>query len=263
MFADTHCHLDFDRFDTDRLEVIERATQTGIELIINPGINLASSLQAVELARAYPGFIFAAPGIHPNYTQSAEAGDLERIAQACGKPGVAAIGEIGLDYYRTYSTPAVQRAYLEQLLQLAQEKDLPVILHCRQAADDLVPILISWASALPDHLGIKSQPGVLHAYSESSSVAEALMPYGFYFGIGGPLTYANNRVLHAAVQSLPLERILLETDAPFLTPHPHRGERNESSYIPLIAAELAEMKNLPVEEIGKVTTANARRLFTL
>ncbi len=263
MFCDTHCHIDFEDYDADRSAVLERAKQANLCFLINPGIDLASSNAAISLSQEYPGFIFAAVGIHPNYVSSMAKGDFKRLSDLAHAQALVAIGEIGLDYYREYSEPAQQReAFLAQL-DLAAQCELPVIIHNREASRDLVPILRDWQRGLPVSSRLKQFPGVLHAYSGSLDEALELAELNFTFGLGGPVTYHNGAERRAVAAGLPLEVILLETDAPFLTPHPHRGKRNEPAYIPLIAAEIARLHQRTPEEIGIITTQNAIRLFNL
>ena len=263
MFCDTHCHIDFEDYDPDRAEVLERAKQANLCFLINPGIDLASSKAALSLSLEYPGFIFAAVGIHPNYVSSMANGDLERLWDLAHTQAWVAIGEIGLDYYREFSEPAQQReAFLAQL-DLAAQCELPVIIHNREASRDLVSILSDWQRGLPAGSRLKRFPGVLHAYSGSLDEALELAELNFAFGLGGPVTYHNGAERRAVAAGLPLQKILLETDAPFLTPHPHRGKRNEPAYIPLIAAEIARLHKRTPEEVGEITTQNAIRLFNL
>jgi TatD DNase family protein len=263
MYCDTHCHIDFEDYDPDRAEVLERAKQANLCFLINPGIDLASSKAALSLSLEYPGFIFAAVGIHPNYVSSMANGDLERLWDLAHTQALVAIGEIGLDYYREYSEPAQQReAFLAQL-DLAAQCELPVIIHNREASRDLVSILSDWQRGLPAGSRLKRFPGVLHAYSGSLDEALELAELNFAFGLGGPVTYHNGAERRAVAAGLPLQKILLETDAPFLTPHPHRGKRNEPAYIPLIAAEIARLHKRTPEEVGEITTQNAIRLFSL
>ena len=263
MYCDTHCHIDFEDYDADRAEVLERAKQANLCFLINPGIDLASSKAALSLSLEYPGFIFAAVGIHPNYISSMATEDLERLWDLAHTQAWVAIGEIGLDYYREYSEPAQQReAFLAQL-DLAAQCELPVIIHNREASRDLVSILSDWQRGLPAGSRLKRFPGVLHAYSGSLDEALELAELNFAFGLGGPVTYHNGAERRAVAAGLPLQKILLETDAPFLTPHPHRGKRNEPAYIPLIAAEIAQLHERTPEEVGEITTQNAIRLFNL
>ena len=263
MFTDTHCHLDFDTYDADRAEVVWRAKQASLAFLVNPGVDLPSAGAVLRLTADYPGYIFAALGIHPNYSAGCELEHISRLEALAHSPGVVAIGEIGLDYYRDYSPPAQQcRAFLWQL-ELAARLELPVIIHDRDASQDLIPILRDWQRALPAANLIKQRPGVMHAYSGSAEDALALAELGFCFGIGGPVTYQNAQERRQVVKQLPLGNILLETDAPFLTPHPHRGKRNEPAYIPLIAETIAALHNISSAGLGEASTANAVAVFRL
>jgi len=260
-FCDTHAHLDFDTFDEDRGAVIERARTNSLQFIINIAIDLESSHKSLALARQYPGFIFSTIGIHPNYTQDADETTFTEIEHLALHKDVFAIGEIGLDYYRDYATPLQQTSALEVQLDLAQRLELPIVIHERDSAQDLVPILTNWHQNLPANSRLKLNPGVMHAFSADQKYVEKLLDCGFCFGIGGPLTYKNASDKRDLVSSLPLERMLLETDCPFMPPQAHRGQRNEPSFIPLIAQKIAEIRGLTVEEIGAQLTNNARRLF--
>jgi len=263
MFCDTHCHLDFEDYDADRAEVLARAKAAGLHFLVNPGVDLASSQAALQLAQEQPGFIFAAGGIHPNYVSSMAAGDLTHLAELAEEQQLVAIGEIGLDYYREFSDPKQQRQVFEAQLELAGRFALPVIIHNREASQDLLPILRTWQQGLAADSRLQRYPGVLHAYSGSLEEALEMAELGFFFGIGGPVTFQNAAERRSVVAGLPLDKILLETDAPFLTPHPHRGQRNEPAYIPLIAAQIATLHARTAEEIGQVTTQNAIALFNL
>lgn len=263
LFCDTHCHLDLDRYETDREEVIVRACQSQVSVMINAGVDMPSSRFSVDLARRFPGVIYAAIGFHPNDCADLKTSDLRDLRELARQPGVVAIGEIGLDYYHNYTPRDKQRSTLEQQLTLAAELDLPVIIHDREATGDLLPILKSWASGLNKALRIKTLPGVLHAFADSVEVAEEMAACGFMFGVGGPVTYPNAAARRELIARLPLDRILLETDAPFLTPQAHRGQRNEPAYIPLIAEQVAVCLSLPLEAVADATTANARRLFRI
>jgi TatD DNase family protein len=261
ILIDSHAHLDSRKFDSDRRQVVERAGAKGVQTIVNPGADLPSSRQAVALAaRRWAGVeIYAAVGVHPHdaKTLSAEAlAELRTLAQ--DEPRVVAIGEIGLDYYRDLSPRAVQRRAFESQLALAGQLRLPVIVHSRDAQDDLMAILRNWLK------GAGMNPGVvLHCFPGDVAMAEEALGLGFYLGIGGPVTYQNARVLPEVVKAAPLERLLLETDCPYLPPHPHRGQRNEPAYVALVAAKVAQLQGRPVAEVAAVTTANARSLFNL
>ncbi len=261
-FTDTHCHLDFERYDEDRSQVIQRAWKAGLVFMLNPGIDLRTSQKAINLSQKYPGKIFAAVGIHPNYGR-AWTGDLvDGLRETARKTNVLAIGEIGLDYYREHTPHHQQRKMFQEQLALAEEIGLPVIIHNRQSTQDLLAILDSWQQGLLNSNNpLAENPGVLHSYSDDIESAERAMEMNFYIGISGPVTFTNAPDRKAVTRALPLERILLETDAPFLAPHPHRGKRNEPAYIPLIAEEIAKLHNTSAKTVAETTHANAIRLF--
>jgi len=228
--------------------------------IINPAVDLQSGDQALALSASYPG-IFAAVGIHPNSSVSFEVADLEAIEVQARKPKVVAIGEIGLDYYRDWSPKDKQKIAFERQLELAAKLELPVILHNREASEDLLPILANWVRGLPDSL--RQRPGVLHSFSAPRQAAEQALDLGFYLGFTGPITYKNADDLRAIASRVPLDRLLVETDGPYLTPQPHRGHRNEPAYVRFTAQRLAALHNLSDEALFDVTTRNAEKLFKL
>lgn len=263
-YTDTHCHLDFERFAKDRSQVLKRAWNAGLVWILNPGIDLHTNHAAIDLANAHPQQISASVGIHPNFGLPWTADILPTLQEQATQPGVVAIGEIGLDYYRQHTPFNQQRKMLEAQLNLAQELTLPVILHNRDSAQDLLKILKSWHQGLidTDH-PLAIRPGVFHSFSADVDTAMAALEMNFYIGISGPVTFTNASQRKAVTRNLPLDRLLLETDAPYLTPHPHRGKRNEPAYIPLIAEEIARLHNTSPKHVAEITYANARRLFNL
>jgi TatD DNase family protein len=262
-YSDTHCHLDFDSFDADRDAVVERASAAGLEFIINPGIDLPTSLAAIQLAKTYPGFCFAMVGFHPNESKLFDAEAQAKLTELAREAVVIGIGEIGLDYYRDRSSPDLQRAALEKQLALAEACQLPICIHNREATADLRAILRAWWQGLPGQHPLKTAPGVMHAWSEDFQSALPFMEMGFRFGIGGPVSFKNAPDRHVFVSQLPLEYMLLETDAPFLTPVPYRGRRNEPSYIPYIAEAVGKLKGITATEVGAIATSNARSVFKL
>lgn len=261
-YTDTHCHLDFDRFDTDRSEVISRAWEAGLVKILNPGIDMETSRKAIQLSAAHSGRIYAAVGVHPNYGNDWTEDTMPALEELAHDAHVVAIGEIGLDYYREYTPHDIQRSIFREQLNLAAEANLPVIIHNREASADLMGILAEWIGNL-QKTGhpLAERPGVLHSYSDDLETARQGLAMNFFLGIGGPVTFKNADDRKAVVQEIPLEKILLETDAPYLTPHPHRGKRNEPAYIPFIAAEIARLQETTPEEVAQITTANANYLF--
>jgi TatD DNase family protein len=258
---DTHCHLDFDAYDGIRDEILREAADSGVTRLIDPGTDLARSRAAVELAGTYPG-VFAAVGIHPSSTvgfSDAALGDIQALA---ARPKVVAIGEIGLDYYWHDSPKEVQWAALEAQLALAARLELPVIIHNREASQDILDILGSWVVSLPASL--KERPGVLHSFSAPQETADRGLALGFYLGFTGPVTFKKADDLRRIAAQVPIDRILVETDGPFLTPHPYRGRQpNRPAYVRFIAERIAALHTMPYEAFAAQTTANAGRLFAL
>lgn len=274
--TDTHCHLDLDRFDSDREAVLERAAQAGVTHILIPGLNVDSSRTVIRLAKSH-AMLHAAIGVHPTEAMSwNQETRIELKALACGKSGtsgaskVLAIGEIGLDYYWDSAPQDMQRDVLRKQLDLSAELGLPVILHMREAGDaaqgacalDLLQILEEWCARLRSGKNLLAdRPGVLHSFSGSLETAQAAMHLGFYIGVTGPVTFNNAARLQAIVAALPLERILLETDAPFQSPHPNRGKRNEPAFVRLTADKIALLHDCSFEKVAATTSENAGRLF--
>jgi len=254
---DTHCHLDFAPFDGDRDRVLGRACTAHVTTLINPGADLESSRRAVEMAAHFPQ-VYAAVGVHPHDAATLDDAVLQELHRLARRPKVVAIGEIGLDYYRDLSPRAQQRSAFEAQLALAATYRLPIIVHQRDAAQDVLDILKRWRAQYPDR-----PAGVLHAFSGDLDMARQAIELGFYIGIAGPVTYTNARKLPEILPHLPVERLLIETDAPYLTPHPHRGQRNEPAYLPLIAQRLAELLHMPLETLAARLADNTRRLFNL
>lgn len=260
-FVDTHVHLNFDGYSADLSDVIARAQTAGVTRFVVPAVDAEYSRSGVALAAEYPGMVYAAVGYHPTSTTGFEPSWLDEIRELASRPGVVSIGEIGLDYYWDKSPKEDQRRAFEAQLELAAELGLPVIIHNREASPDVVPILEDWAAGLTGPL--KERPGVLHSVSAPPLLAERALTAGFYLGFTGPITYKNADQTRRIAGNMPLDRMLIETDGPFLTPVPHRGKRNEPAYIPLIAERLASLRQMTVEELAAVTTANAERLFGL
>ncbi len=267
--TDTHCHLDFDKFDSDRQAVLDRAIQAGVGRILIPGLTLTSSLSAVKLAHSHP-LLFAAVGVHPTEASGFESSSINDLRNLAQHPKVKAIGEIGLDYYWDTSPRDLQQKVLKDQLALAAELQLPVIIHFREKGDepsgdcaaDLVNILEKWVAGLKRSKSpLAKRAGVLHSFSGTLETARAAMKLGFFLGVAGPVTYKNGQTRQELVAALPLDRILLETDAPFQTPHPHRGKRNEPAYVRLIADKIALVRSSTIEVIAAATGENAKRLF--
>lgn len=254
MLIDTHCHLDFDWFDEDRDAVVERALAASVTQMVVPGLDLENCRTILALTEKYDG-VFAAVGIHPNSSaewQDSWVGILRDLAQ---QPKVVAIGEIGLDYYWDKSPQAVQHRALALQLELAAELNLPVIIHNREASADVIRLL----SEAP--LVGRENPGVLHSFAADWATAVAALNLGYYLGFTGPVTYKKADALREIARKVPDDRILVETDAPFLTPHPYRGKRNEPAYVAYVAEKLAEVRGVSTAVFARQTTENAHRLF--
>lgn len=256
--VDSHCHLMLDHFEPDLDRVLERAQAAGVGALVLPGIDLETSRTAVQMAES-DDRLYAAVGIHP-HSASSWFPEAERAMRGlAASPAVVAIGEIGLDYHRAHSSREEQRRAFRAQLELARELGLPVIVHNRDATEDVLSELEAWTASLPAHL--EGHSGVLHAFRPDQTNAERAASLGFYLGIGGPITYRGARAERQAAASLPLDRLLIETDSPYLPPQPHRGQRNEPAFLPLVAATLAEAVGVPVARLSEATTANAIRLF--
>jgi len=252
MLIDTHCHLNHSDFDADQEAAIRRAHSAGVGAMVVIGYDLVSSEAAIAMADREPS-IFATVGIHPHDAVQCHGEALRRLRQLGGHPRVVALGEIGLDFYRNLSPRAAQETAFRRQIHLARDLGLPIILHTRQSEVEVLDLL--------EEEGTGGLPGIMHCFSAGPEIAARCFDLGFHVGIGGVLTFKNARELHATVAGLPLDRIVLETDAPYLAPHPHRGKRNEPAYVALVAARLAELHGCGIEEVGAVTTANARAVF--
>jgi TatD DNase family protein len=252
---DSHCHLDFPQFDEDRDEVLARAVGAGVTAIVNPGTDLESSRRGVALAERYDS-VYATVGVHPHDASTVDRQTLSELRQLAAHPKVVAIGEIGLDYYRDLSPRVQQRAAFEAQLDLAADLDLPVIIHQRESAADVMAALREWT--VGGHAGC-----VLHAFSGDEAMADEAVLMDFFVGVGGPLTFKNARRLPEIISSLPLSCLVIETDAPYLAPHPYRGKRNEPAYVALVAERLAELRRLSLDELSCQLIDNTLRLFRL
>ncbi|MFW5748742.1 MAG: TatD family hydrolase [Chloroflexota bacterium] len=257
---DTHCHLNFDAYDDDRDAVIQRAVKAGVRRMIIPATDLTTSREAIALAEQYDG-IYAAVGIHPNSTADFDESLIDQIAALADHPKVIAIGEIGLDYYWDKSPPEQQQRAFRAQLELATRLELPVIIHNRDAGPDVMGILTPWAPTVAEHM--RQRPGVMHSFSAPVEIAERALAAGFYLGFTGPLTFKKAEDLRKIARRVPIHRVLIETDGPFLTPEPYRGRRNEPAYVLHVADRLGSLHRLPLDEIARLTTANAERLFNL
>ena len=250
---DTHAHYDDSRFDGDRDAVLAALPEAGVELVLDPGCDLPSSRAAAALAERY-GHVYAAAGIHPETCAGFQDADLAALRQLLAQPKVAAIGEIGLDYYWAENPPRdFQQMVFRKQLALAEELDLPVIVHDREAHGDSLSIIREFPAVT----------GVFHCFSGSPEMAEELLKRGWYLGFDGPITYKNARRAPEVAAITPLERMVVETDAPYLSPVPVRGRRNDSRYLPHVIAKLAEWKGVTPEEMTRITCENGKRLFRL
>ncbi|NPV56735.1 MAG: TatD family hydrolase [Anaerolineae bacterium] len=259
MISDTHCHLFFDDFLQDLNSVLERAWDSGIDRILMPGIDIPTSRQALELAENHEN-LFVAVGTHPNNANSWKINSLDELSELCSHPKVVAIGEIGLDYYRDRTPREIQQAAVIDQLDLAAEKNLPVILHCRQAFDDLYEFVSKWLSKtnLASRLKI---PGVFHSFEGTIEQAKKVIDINFYIGINGSITFPKADERRDVVKNIHENYLLMETDAPFLSPQSHRGRRNEPGYLPIIVDKVAEIKDRTPTEIAKISSINANTIF--
>ncbi len=296
MLTDTHCHLDLDKFDEDRDAVLQRALNIGVMRILIPALDYESSRAAIKLAESHPN-IYAAVGFHPTGLDKWDESSLENLRKLIlpsplprgegihdgespsptgrgvrGEGKIVAIGEIGLDYYwvKEADKQALQREILKQQLKLAQDVNKPVIIHMReendawfgQASIDLLNILSEWHQELrAQHHTLKDKPGVLHSYNGNFETAQKAIDLNFYIGVTGPVTYKNAEEKRQIIRQLPLDRLLIETDSPFLAPVPQRGKRNEPAFVAHIADKIAEIYMTTREQIAERTSANANRLF--
>jgi TatD DNase family protein len=263
VLVDSHCHLDLEQFDQDRGQVWARAQAAGVRWLVIPGIDLAQNRRALEQAEEQPAW-FVAAGVHPNSADTFDAAALDELRELAAHPKVVAIGEIGLDYYWDKVQPEQQRRAFVQQLELAAEVGLPVIIHSRDANADVADVLRTWVAG--DHF--KASPlaqrpfaGVLHAFSGDLALAEEAYSWGFALSLGGPVTFRNAHALHALAPLLQLDRLMLETDAPYLTPHPLRGQRNEPAHLALVVEQLARLWAVSPAVIAETTTAVAQRFF--
>ena len=254
MLFDSHAHLDSMKFDGDRDIVIKRAHESGISLIMNPGADYESSVNAVELSEKYD-FIYAAVGVHPHDAKSLDDMMLGLIKAMARKKKVKAIGEIGLDYHYDFSPRDVQKYWFRKQLQLAKELKMPVIIHDREANQDVMDILKEENAF---DTGV-----LLHCFSGSAELARQYIKLGAYLSIAGPVTFKNARKLVEVVETIPLDRLMIETDSPYLTPHPYRGKRNESTYVKYVCEKIAEIKGVSYEEVANQTMENAKKYFNI
>ena len=271
MLTDTHCHLDFNKFDEDRETVIQRAVEAGVSRILIPALEHESSLSAIKLAESHPP-LFAAVGFHPTDLDKFSEQAFDEVKQLASHPKVVAIGEIGIDYYwvKEPEARAFQLEALQQQLTFAAAINKPVIIHMReqddawlgQASLDLLRILSEWHRELEaqDH-PLAEKPGVLHSFNGNLETAHKALALHFYIGVTGPVTYKNAEEKRNIIKQIPLTQLLIETDAPFLTPVPQRGKRNEPAFVRYIADKIAEIHKTTREQVAEITARNAAHLF--
>ncbi len=254
MLFDSHAHVNDKRYEDDRHEMIMRAFESGVELIMLPGASLESSLSGVELSKKYD-FIYSAVGIHPHDTKNMDDMTLDMIKGLAKNLKVKAIGEIGLDYYYDFSPRDIQKKWFEEQLLLAKELRLPVIIHDRDAHQDVMDILTKVDAF---ETGV-----VMHCYSGSKELALEYVKKGAYISFAGPVTFKNARKAKEAAAVVPLDRLLIETDSPYLTPDPFRGKRNEPEYVRFVAMTIAGIRGISFDEVAKITYDNAKRIFKI
>ena len=252
MIFDTHAHYDDDAFDEDRDELLSGMAAKNVEYIVNVGASMASSERSLGLADKYP-FIYAAVGVHPDEVGELDEEKFEKLREWTKHEKVKAVGEIGLDYYWDKEGHDLQKQWFMRQMELAHEANLPMIVHSREAAKDTLDMVIA---AKPLDLS-----GIIHCYSYSVEQAREYLNMGYYIGIGGVLTFKNAKKLKEVAEYAPLSQIVLETDCPYLAPTPFRGKRNDSSMIAYVAEELAAIKNMPVEEVLRITNENGKKLY--
>ena len=253
MLVDTHAHLQWGSFDKDREEVVDRARKVDVRFILNIGFDTNGSIEAIELAERHKG-LYASVGIHPHNASQFTENTLDTLRKLSENPKVIAIGEIGLDYYRELSSRKAQRKAFEAQLLLAQELDLPVIIHDREAHNDTLDTLSRFKREIR---------GIMHCFSGSREMAEQCIEYGFFISFAGPVTFPNARKLREITKRTDLNKILLETDSPWLAPQDMRGERNEPAFLIFIAKEIAKIKRIPISELAEATTENTKKILQL
>lgn len=253
MIIDTHAHYDDEQFDGDREELLGSMEAGGVGLIVNAGSTLESWSRIVELTEKYP-FLYGAIGIHPDEAGSLSEERMREMEELLDRDKIVAVGEIGLDYYWDKENHDIQKKWFIRQLETARKKDMPVIIHSREAAADTMEIMKTYAAGMR---------AVIHCYSYSPEMAKEYVKMGYYIGVGGVVTFKNAKKLKQVVEDLPLESIVLETDCPYLAPEPFRGKRNSSLYLPYVAEKIAEIKGVSAEEVVRQTEENSRQLYRL
>lgn len=254
-WIDTHCHLDEESFTQDCAETIQRAVDAGVKTMLAVGITLDSCRRVIELAERYPS-VYAILGLHPNYVSAAQPGDWDQIVALMRTPKVVGVGETGLDKYWDYAPIELQRDYFDRHIELSRQLDLPFVVHCREAEPETLEVLRKHAATGPLR-------GLMHAFCGSAETAAACLEMGMHLSFGGMITFKKNDAQRELSATLPLDRLLVETDSPYLAPTPFRGKRNEPAHVRLTAACLAETRGVSKEEVAAATTRNARTLFRL
>lgn len=252
MYFESHAHYDDKKFDKDRDELLNMLPQKGIEYVVNIGAGMPSTQGSIDLAEKYP-YIYVAVGVHPHEAESMTEAALMKLEAYCSLEKVVAVGEIGLDFYYDHSPRDVQRYWFKKQLELAEKTRLPVVIHSRDASAETFDII--------KESGVRK--GVVHCYSGGWQMAMDYVEMGFYIGVGGVVTFSNARKLVEAVEALPMEKILIETDCPYLAPVPNRGQRNSSLNLPYITERIADIKKITLEEAAKITMENGKKLFSI
>lgn len=252
MFFDSHAHLDDDRFSPDREKVINSLKKNGVDFYINVGADMLSSEKSIKLAEEYD-FIYASVGVHPHDAASLAEEDMARLKKMLTHKKVVALGEIGLDYFYDNSPRDIQKKWFIRQLQIAKETDMPVIIHCRDAVGECMDIIRK-----SEH-----KKGVMHCFSGSAETAEELANMGWYVSFSGSVTFKNVEKLRRAASAVPLDRLMIETDSPYLSPEPVRGTRNTPQNVRYVAEKIAEIKQISVEEVAKITFENAKKFFNI
>lgn len=252
-YIDSHCHIDFDWFDEDRDDVIHRATESNVKYLINIGCEMESNMKVKANAEKYPNVFFTS-GIHPSDVLDASDEVFQQITQFSSNEKMVAVGEIGLDYYKYDGDRDRQKYFFRTAIQTAKSLGKPVVIHNRDAHDDIEEILIDEQ--------ISEIGGVMHCFAGTAKYAQRMVAHGLHISFTGNITFKNAKY-DDIIDAVPIDRILLETDSPFLTPHPHRGRRNEPAHIPLVAEKIANVKGLSLSEVQDITTKNTINLFKL
>ncbi|KDR94254.1 TatD DNase family protein [Peptoclostridium litorale DSM 5388] len=252
MLFDTHAHITDEKFDSDRQEILKAIEESKVEYVVNPAVDIPSSVQAIKLAKEN-SFVYAAVGVHPHEAKDFDEDSIDVLRELAKSQKVVAIGEIGLDYYYDFSPRDIQKKFFRMQIELANELNLPIIVHDRDAHADTMEIIKKFK---------KAETGcVLHCYSGSAEMAMEYVKMGCYISIAGPVTFKNNKKGEAVVREVPIERLLIETDSPYLTPHPYRGKRNDPTKVEYVADKIAQIKGMSYEKACDITTENAKNFF--